>query len=102
MTIFELLQETGLPCAYSHFKNKQEPPFLVYLGAGENSFGADNTKYFREPQYQVEYYFIKKDPAVEALIEETILENEFLYEKSDDVYIENEGVFVIYYTVTAG
>ena len=100
MTFFQILQTTHLPCAYSHFKTQQSPPYLVYLGAGENSFEADDTKYFREPQYQVEYYFTAKDPETEELIEETLLSNGYMYTKSDDVYIDDEGVFVIYYSVT--
>lgn len=99
MNIFQILQSTGLPCAYSHFKKPQSPPYLVYIGAGENDFLADDTKYFREPQYRVEYYYTEKSPQAEALIEDTLLASGLLYEKSDDVYIESEGVFVIYYTV---
>lgn len=99
MTFFQMLQTIGLPCAYSHFKKPQAPPFLVYIGTGENSFEADNTKYYRQPTYQVEYYFTEKDPATETLIEDTLLANGCMYEKSDDTYIESEGVFVIYYTI---
>ena len=36
---------------------------------------------------------------MEARIEALLLENGYLYDKSEDVYIEDEGVFVIYYTI---
>ena len=99
MTLYQTLQSTGLPCAYSHFKTKQEPPYLVYIGSGQDTFDADNTHYWRQNNYQVEYYFTKKNEANEAAIEDALLESGFIYEKSEDVFIEDEDVFVIYYTI---
>jgi hypothetical protein len=60
---------------------------------------ADNTHYWRRNQYQVEYYFTTKNESNEAAIEDALLENGYLYDKSEDVYIEDEGVFVIYYYI---
>ena len=99
MTIFEVLQSTGLPCAYSHFRAKQSPPYIVYIGSGQNTFDADNTHYFKENTYQVEYYFTTKNEQNEASIENALLEAGYLYEKSEDVYIEDQNVFVIYYNI---
>lgn len=99
MTIYQVLQSTGLPCAYSHFKTPQEPPYLVYLGSGQDVLEADNTHYWKNNRYQIEYYFTDKNETNEAAIEKVLLENGLLYDKSEDVFIEDEGVFVIYYTV---
>lgn len=99
MTIFQVLQSTGLPCAYSHFKTKQSPPYIVYIGSGQDVFEADNTHYWKENTYQVEYYFTTKNEQNEASIENALLEAGYLYDKSEDNYIENEGVFVIYYNI---
>lgn len=99
MSIYEVLQSTGLACAYSHFKTNQEPPYIVYIGNGQNTFEADNTYYWSNYQYQIEYYFTQKDESNEATIEQALLNNGFLYEKSEDIYIESEGVFVIYYYI---
>lgn len=101
MTIYETLQSTGLPCAYSHFRGDlpKTPPYLVYIGAGQNTFKADNTIYHKENAYQVEYYFTEKDESLESDIEDALLGNGYIYSKSDDVFIESEGVFVIYYTI---
>lgn len=99
MTIFETLQSTNLPCVYSHFAKPQEPPYLVYIGRGQNTFGADNTWTWRKNQYQVEYYFTTKNEANEAAIEAALLANGFNYTKSEDIFIESEKVFVIYYYV---
>lgn len=99
MTIFQTLQSTGLPCAYSHFKKKQSPPYIVYIGNGQDTFQADNTHYWKQNTYQVEYYFTTKNEQNEEAIETALLDNGFLYEKSEDIYIEEEEVFVIYYYI---
>ena len=99
MSIYQVLQSTGLPCAYSHFKTKQSPPYIVYIGSGQDVFEADNTHYWKENTYQVEYYFTTKNEQNEASIENALLEAGYLYDKSEDNYIEDEGVFVIYYNI---
>ena len=99
MTIYQTLQSTHLPCAYSHFKTPQEPPYLVYIGNGQQVFEADNTHYYRQNVYQVEYYFTTKDESNEACIENALLGAGYLYEKSEDLYLEDQGVFLIYYYV---
>ena len=105
-TLYEILtdEESGvdLPCAYSHFRAEEvpeAPPYLVYLGSGQATFKADDTYTYTRNQYQIEYYFTEKNEETEAEIEGILLDNGFLYEKSEDVYIEEEGVFVIYYNV---
>lgn len=99
MSIYQTLQSTGLPCAYSHFKTDQAPPYIVYIGNGQNVMDADNTHYWRENLYQIEYYFTTKSETNEATIETALLNAGYRYEKSEDIFIEDEGVFVIYYTV---
>ena len=99
MSIYQVLQSTGLPCTYSHFKTKQSPPYIVYIGNGQNVFEADNTHYYRENTYQVEYYFTTKNESNEASIENALLEAGYLYDKSEDLYLEDQGVFMIYYYI---
>lgn len=99
MTIFEVLQSTGLPCVYGHFKKPQALPYIACLGDGQNTMPADNTYYWRKNTYQIEYYFTTKNEANEAAIEQALLDNGFPYQKSEDVYIEDQGVYLIYYNV---
>lgn len=106
MTLFQILtdDESGLdiPCAYSHFRDSdvpEAPPYLVYIGNGQDTFEADNTYYWTRNRYQIEYYFTEKNEEQEAAIETLLLDNGYLYDKSEDVYIEEQGVFVIYYYV---
>lgn len=97
--IFETLQKTGLPCAYSHFKKPQEPPYIVYIGSGQNQMRADDTRYWHENTYQVEYYFTQKNEANEETIEAALIADGYLFEKSEDVYSEEDDVFLIYYYI---
>ena len=99
MTIYQVLQSTGLPCAYSHFKKAVEPPYLVYIGGGQDVLEADNTHYWRNNQYQVEYYFDKKNERNEEAIEEALVADGYLFEKSEDIYLEQDDVFLIYYYI---
>ena len=99
MTIYETLQSTGIPCVYSHFTTAHTPPYLVYIGNGQDNLDADNTHYWRENKYQVEYYFTEKNESAESAIEDALLENGFIYDKSEDIYLEDEGVFLIYYYI---
>ena len=107
-TLYEILSDpntgAGIPCVYSHFRKEDgtlpdSPPYIAYIGAGQFDFAADNTYHWNRNQYQIEYYFTRKDETQEAAIEKLLLDNGFLYDKSEDVYIESEGVFVIYYKV---
>ena len=99
MSIYQTLQGTGLPCAYSHFRTAQDPPYIVYIGNGQDTFEADNTHYWRRNTYQVEYYFTTKNEQNEASIEDALLTAGYLYDKSEDIYIEDQNVFVIYYYI---
>lgn len=106
MTLYQILTDpqtgAGIPCAYSHFRDAdapKDPPYIVYIGNGQDTFEADNTYYHTKNRYQIEYYFSTKDEEEEAKIEKLLLDNGYLYEKSEDVYIEDMGIFVIYYTV---
>lgn len=99
MTLFQLLQTLKLPVAYGYHSKPQELPYMCIIGAGQSQFEADNTYYTRKDHWQVEYYFTKKDPTKEATIEDLFLNNGYKYTKSEDIYIESEDVFVIYYDI---
>lgn len=99
MTIYETLKATGLPCAYSHFKESQPLPYIVYIGDGQNVMPADNTYYWSKNAYQIEYYFKTKNEENEAAIESALLAAGCPYQKSEDVYLEDQGVFLIYYNI---
>lgn len=99
MTILQVLQSTGLPVAYSHFRTAQQPPFLVYIGNGQSNFSADNTFYHSANEYRIEYYFEKKNEQNEQAIETALLSNGYQYEKSEDTYITEQNLYVLYYYI---
>lgn len=105
MTTAELLVQTietaGLPIAYgSFFEDPQDPPFCVYIGNGEEQFYSDNGPYYSYRTYQLEYYFKTKNEETEDSITSALLSAGFRYERSQqDVYIESENLFVIYFLI---
>lgn len=99
MNIFEILKKTKLPVAYSKFDSVQPLPFIVYMGAGQDVFAADNTYYHTQNKYRIEYYYKTKDEAQERALEAILLAHGLKYSKSDDTYIEDEKTYVIYYEV---
>ena len=100
MTIYQLLDtQLNMPVAYGYHSQKQDLPYLVIIGAGQEAFQADTTYYMTKDNWQIELYFKTKDPENEKAIEELLLNNGYRYDKSEDVYIESEDVFVIYYDI---
>ena len=99
MSIQTTLSGLGVPVVYGRFSTKQTPPFIVYIGDGQDVFDADDTHYHTANSYQIQYYFKKKNEQNERAIEAALLQDGFLYEKSPDAYIESEDIWVIYYYV---
>lgn len=97
--ILETLKKTGIPTRYSHFKNEQKPPYITYIGDGQDQIYADDKGYYSKNKYQVEFYFKNKNEELESVIEKILIDDGYTYEKSEDVFIESEGLFVIYYKV---
>ena len=97
MNIYSILQSTGLDCVYSHFTEPHSLPYIAYIGNGQDTASADDTYYWKENSYQIEYYFKEKNEENEEAIEQALTDAGFLYDKSEDIYIEEQDVFVIYY-----
>lgn len=97
--ILEVLENTGLDCVYSHSKKGLVPPYLAYIGSGQQQFKADNTRYEHYNTYQVEYYYTRKNEDLEETIEQCLLDGGYLFDKSEDIFLDDESVFVIYYYV---
>lgn len=99
MTTYQMLETLNRPVAYGFHSEEQTLPYFVIMGAGQDVFAADNTYYHTQERERIEYYFKHKDPAFEAEIEALLLANDKPYDKSEDVYIDDQGVFVIYYYI---
>ena len=97
-TLKTILDITGLPVAYHHFKTPPKPPYIVYLFAYSSNFGADNKVHKEIPNYQVELYTTIKDPASEKLVEDLFDANDIYWEKTE-TYIESEGLYQVLYEI---
>lgn len=93
----EMLEELEIPWAYSQFDERIDPPFIVYEGRGQVKQSADNTHLWSHNLYSLEYYYKTKESRTEEKLEEKILAAGFQFTKSEDTYIDDEDVFVIYY-----
>ena len=73
--------------------------YAIIKGNGQDVIEGDDTFFWRENLIQLEYYYTKKNEAQETEFEDALLDAGFLFEKSEDVFIEEEGVFIIYYDI---
>ena len=92
--------ELGIPAVYSHFVNGSSLPYIAYIGSGQTQMQADSEVYWRANTYQVELYFQKKDESLEKSIEDAFIAAGWKFSKSDDAYIEDEGIYLIFYDLS--
>lgn len=99
MTVYQMLATLERPVAYGYHSTPQTPPYFCIMGSGQDVFAADNTYIAKDDRWQIEYYYKTKNPEYEATIESLLLTNGYQYEKSEDVYLEDEDLFLIYYYI---
>ena len=99
--LMKIINENGLPFAYSHFAEGEspDPPFLVYLFPKNKHFGADGVVFYKNTQIDLELYTDKKNLKLEEKIEEILDREEIYYEKSE-VWIESERLYEVLYEFT--
>jgi hypothetical protein len=97
MTFYEVIKTTGLPCVYGAFREDVDVPYFSYTGAGQDIFYADDTGYYRVNYYQLIYYYETKNENAEEVIEQTLLDNGYTYDKGADMFDQTEGVYYIIY-----
>jgi hypothetical protein len=101
MTLAELktkLKDIGYPVSYSHFKEKQTPPFIVYLFVDDDDFKADNINYASISNVDIELYTSIKDEAAEKKIEDLLRANDIAFLKNE-TWIDEEKIFQITYSI---
>lgn len=99
--INDMMAEMGLPYAYHHFAEGEspQPPFLLFLSPGEETFSADNVAYYSFKQLDIELYTDKKNPALEEEIEALLTQHEIYFTKSE-AWIESEKLYEVLYEMT--
>lgn len=77
--LIKILEEIGLPFAYSHFAEGEspDPPFMVYLFPKNKHFGADGLVYYKNTEVNLEVYTDKKDLQLEEKIEVYLIEKRY-------------------------
>ena len=99
--INEMMAEMGLPYAYHHFAEGEspQPPFLLFLSPGEETFSADNVAYYSFKQLDIELYTDKKRPALEEEIEAVLTQHEIYFTKTES-WIASEKLYEVLYEMT--
>ena len=94
--LIKILNEMNLPYAYDHFAENEspEPPFMVYLTAGNNNFSADGIAYFKLNEIHLELYTDFKDPKLEERIEAVLDRHGIFYDKTE-TWIESEKLYEV-------
>ena len=104
MDVYERLCGTGIPFSFNHIPREKTPPlpYGIYLTERANPFYADGQVYFLFGHLQVELYSGKKDPTLEAEVEnalsglawtkeEEFLSNEKCYLVTYELEVKNNG-----------
>ena len=96
--IAEMMQEIGLPFAYHHFAEGEspDPPFVLFLSPGENTFGADDLMYISFKTLHIELYTDAKSPEAEERVEEVLTQHNIYYTKTES-WIESEKLYEVLY-----
>lgn len=99
--VITVLKTTGLPVTYDHWAKGQVPklPYLVVTDQGRDDVCADDQHYLRINLYNVEYYFEKKDSAIENRIESLFIVSDYQYDISEDIWIDTEQFFEKLYPI---
>ena len=107
MKASELYSELKKICdnvAYSAFKSRQEPPYIVYLQSKVAS-GGDFDICIETNTYKVEVYADKRDMELEEKIESMLKSYSIDYEVEYGIYINESKLFMTVYefnTITKG
>lgn len=73
-------------------------PFICFYNIPSTTFAADNKAYYCGDVFNIELYTKFKDVAQEALVEAALYSND-LYFTKEPIYLEDELVWEVVYTV---
>ena len=99
MTLEELktrCENAGFKYAYGVFKKPTEPPHLIAICRDSDNFMADNKVYLKDIPIQLDYTYIDKNTEEQNKIEDIILSG-IAWNKSDETYLSDEGVWQVSY-----
>ena len=96
--IHDMVEELDFPFAYHHFAEGESPnpPFLIFLSPGENTFSADNLMYHSFKKLDIELYTDRKSPETEERVEKILFRHNIYYTKTE-TWIESERLYEVLY-----
>lgn len=99
--IIALLEQTGLPVAYAHFPIKEAPPppYIAVRQTNSENFNADNIVYKKIYWYEIELCTKLKEPQIENMITDLFDLNKIPWEKTDEGFVESDGLFSIFFEI---
>lgn len=99
--LYDLLKTLEIPVAYDHFDSDKniKLPFLVYREQIPYTFKADDITYHQFFNYEIELATEKKDIELERRIEGLLTTNKISYDKSDEVWDNDEKIYHIFYEI---
>lgn len=97
--LIKILNTLGYPIAFSHFKERQNLPYITYTTPSNDDLMADNINYHKITNVDIEVYTKKKDLLIEEQIESLLITNELPY-TTYQAAIEDEDVFQKVYEIT--
>lgn len=97
----KLLDNVGIPVAYDHFEDNKnmKPPFMAYREQASDNFIADNKVYQFFYGFEIELVTTKKDVELEEKISNLLTESEIPYEKTDEIWDNDEKIYHIFYEI---
>lgn len=98
--LYQALQTTGLPLAYSHFPESSAPtpPYIVYLYTYSSDIMADNHNYVGRGNWQVELYSKTEDLVSEKKVQDLLKSLRLPYRKTE-AWLASEGLRQVIYEV---
>ena len=98
--IYNMVVQVGIPVAYYQFSDAtaKEPPFICYYYQNDDDFSADNINYARINQLVIELYTDDKDFTLESQLETVLIQHDMYFNKTE-VYIDDEKMYMVTYTM---
>jgi hypothetical protein len=96
--IADLLESTGLPCAYYSYPEGNVPalPYIVFYYPNNNPEYADNQVFTTITALNIELYTQNKDFTTEQTVEAVLNANELPFNKSE-IYLTDEHMYEVLY-----
>ena len=86
-----------VPVARNQFEEPVTAPFFVFVSEAPTIFGAEGVVWHMAENFRVELYTTKKEGALEELLEARLTERGIYFEKSGDIKIDSENLWMVVY-----